>query len=63
MIFPSTGVNNLHPTPVTNASFANNSPIQSIEASWVADSIRFAFQTNNLESNEPFFIKGQYLLL
>lgn len=63
MIFPSTGANNLHPAPVTNASFANNSPIQSVEASWDADNIRFSFQTNNLESNEPFFIKGQYLLL
>lgn len=63
MIFPSTGANNLHPVPVANVSFANNSPIQSVDATWDADNIRFSFQTNNLESNEPFFIKGQYLLL
>jgi hypothetical protein len=64
IIFPSIGANNLHPLPVNNASFANNSPIQSVNATWVTDHIRFSFQGNsNLESNEPFFIKGQYLLL
>lgn len=64
MIFPSIGANNLHPLPVNDASFANNSPIQNITVNWFADYIRFVFSTNsNLESNEPFFIKGQYLLL
>lgn len=64
IIFPSIGANNLHPFPVNNASFANNSPIQSVIATWLPDFIRFSFQINsNLESNEPFFIKGQYLLL
>jgi len=63
MIFPSVSENNLHPIPV-NGTFFNNSPIQSVNAVWDVDNIRFSFQTNgNLESNEPFFVKGQYLLL
>ena len=64
MIFPSVGENNLHPIPLSNITFSDNSPIQGISAVWNGDEIVFSFQTNGqLESNEPFFIKGQYLLL
>ncbi len=62
-IFPSVGDNNLHPTPVS-VTFANNSPFQSIGANWSGDSIIISLGTNdNRTSQEPFFIKGQYLLL
>jgi len=64
VIFPSTGANNLHPIPINDVTFPDNSPIQNITATWDSEQIIFSFQTNsNLENFEPFFIKGQYLLL
>ena len=63
MFFPTVGYNNIHPNPV-NVTFSENSPIQTVQAFWNVNNIVFGLQVNsNLESNEPFFIKGQYLLL
>ena len=70
VFFPTIGANDTHPLS-PNVTPSNNSPIQSVSADWngngstiTSDSIILNFLPNpNLENFEPFFIKGQYLLL
>lgn len=59
--FPIVGANNAFPLQ-SGATFTDNSPYNQILVSWSGDGLRLDFQ-DSLQTNEPYFIRGTYLLL
>ena len=60
--FPIVGANDTFPLP-SGATFTDNSPYDQILAFWVAGGdLRLDFQ-KSLQTDEPYFIRGTYLLL
>lgn len=61
--FPIVGDNNLHPLPY-GGTFNINSPFSEISIVFNNEEIRLQFNKNaNREFDNPFFVRGQYLLL